>query len=155
MRKTVNTTDALISVFRSTQNYFGRPYSYLSIETMRKRLKSLHRIDITYAGVRKQLVKLKTLGLLKTFPMRFERNADGTIYAIPPNRSLTVGGFRRAMALGAPVLKSLWDHVRGKKKMPRVTAKDIAQRRPADYVFSDKDMVRVADLLQPIGESFT
>jgi len=121
---------------------------------MRERLKAIHGINITYAAVCKQLLKLKAQGLLKTFPRRFSRNVDGTVHAIPPNRSLTVKALRWLMKTSVKVSKALWNHVIGKEKMPRVTAKRISLQRKSWYEFKDKSLNRVAALLPSIGESF-
>ena len=127
----------------------------MSIETLMKRLLKGSGINIGYAAVRWQIQKLVEQGLLVTFPAKFRHNPDGTIYAITPNRSVTLPGLKWLRNAGLYIFSWLWKHLTGEEKLPKGKGRASYEHPPQGEQPPDQTPEEVLKLLPEIGKSFT
>jgi len=126
----------------------------MSIEYIRIRLKKRYDIFISYDAVRWQLYKLKRQGLLVTFPTKYRRNSNGTIFAITPNRSVTMPGLMWLRKAGVYIYTWLLNHLTGKEKLPRGDGRLKAGRLVQAKGAPDQTPEVVKKLIPNIGKSF-
>ncbi len=152
MRKEIQTTLGLLNIFYGNQTHFGKSYSWMSIRTIQGYLKKRYGIQISYRAVVWQLSKLKSQGLLFTFPAKYRRQPDGTIYAITPNRSLTLPGLKWLKRAGIFIQSWLWNHLTGDDKLPRGKGRGDGDKPPRSErpTFSITEGIR--KLIHPIGK---
>lgn len=155
MRKQHQTTLALLRTFYQCQIHNKNSYSWMSIQTLGKNLKAGYEISLSYEGVKWQLAKLKDQGLLVTFPTKYRRSADGTIYAITPNRSITLPGLKWLRKAGIYVFTWLWNHLTGTQKLPRGKGRAGGSEPPQGEPPQDQIPEGVRKLIPSIGKSFS
>lgn len=154
MRKQHQTTYALLRTFYQCQIHNKNSYSWMSIETIRNRLKDGYGISVSYEAVRWQLAKLKAQGLLITFPTKYRRCSNGTIYAITPNRSLTLPGLKWLRKAGLYIYTWLWNHLTGDEKLPRGKGRYANGGPSPDKGGPDQTPEEIRKLIPSIGKSF-
>jgi len=155
MRKQHQTTLALLRIFYQCQIYNKNTFSWMSIETVMKRLLKGYGINIGYAAVRWQIQKLVEQGLLVTFPTKYRREPDGTIYAITPNRSVTLPGAKWLRKAGIYIFSWLWKHLTREEILPRGKGRASYERPPMNEQPPDQTPEGVLKLLPEIGKSFS
>jgi len=154
MRKQHQTTLALLSIFYQCQIHNKNTFSWMSIETVMKRLLKGWSINIGYAAVRWQIQKLGEQGLLVTFPAKYRRAPDGTIYAITPNRSVTLPGLKWLKWAGRHIFSWLWNHLTGVEKLPRGKGRTNYEPPTMNEQTPDQTPEKVLKLIPSIGKSF-
>ena len=129
---TISTKDAIFLILYDTQVYHHKSFSFLKLETIRKKLEEVHGKKRCIRTISRHLKDLQDKGYIKTFPPSYRKKPDGTICASPPNRSCVARGLVWLQKKGVTVCEWLWNHVMGIVLLPRAKPVVRCERKPLE-----------------------
>lgn len=155
MSKKIPTMIAVLRIFHDVQEYNYNTWSWLARKTMLLRLKTRFNIEISMSGLKYHLTMLNNFGFIESFPQRRNRKSNGTLYGMSVGRRITLKGLRYLKEIGIKTALFLWNHLTGKKRVPRGKGRNSYQKK-TEYASIMPDVPEIVKkFIPPILKTFS